>query len=130
RPPRGREPAPPPAGSGGRGRPRPGRRAWRSRARSWADPGGSGRLEHVCGRYVNAAATGDLVDEFDVEETLGEDLPPSFNIAPTDPVRVVVERPPHGDEHGGRQLRTVRWGLVPSWSKDAKGGARMINARI
>jgi putative SOS response-associated peptidase YedK len=91
---------------------------------------GSGRLGDMCGRYVNAAATGDLVDEFDVEETVGEDLPPSFNIAPTDPVRVVVERPPHGDEHGGRQLRTVRWGLVPSWSKDAKGGARMINARI
>ncbi len=29
-----------------------------------------------------------------------------------------------------RQLRTARWGLVPSWSRDRKGGARMINARI
>lgn len=85
----------------------------------------------MCGRYVNAAATGDLVDEFDVEEVVGDDPGPSWNIAPTDPVRVVLERPPHRtDEHGGRQLRTVRWGLVPSWSKDAKGGARMINARI
>ena len=28
-----------------------------------------------------------------------------------------------------RQLRTLRWGLVPSWSKDAKGAARLINAR-
>jgi putative SOS response-associated peptidase YedK len=27
-------------------------------------------------------------------------------------------------------LRSVRWGLVPSWSKDRKGGARMINARM
>ena len=26
-----------------------------------------------------------------------------------------------------RQLRTVRWGLVPSWSRDARGGARMIH---
>ncbi|MGN6607717.1 MAG: SOS response-associated peptidase [Jatrophihabitans sp.] len=84
----------------------------------------------MCGRYVNAAATSDLVDEFDVEETLGVDLPPSYNIAPTDPVRVVMQRPPHDDEAGGRQLRTVRWGLVPSWSKDPSGGARMINARI
>jgi putative SOS response-associated peptidase YedK len=25
---------------------------------------------------------------------------------------------------------TPRWGLVPSWSKDASGGARMINARL
>ena len=28
-----------------------------------------------------------------------------------------------------RTLRLVRWGLVPSWAKDPKGGARMINAR-
>jgi len=28
-----------------------------------------------------------------------------------------------------RELRLVRWGLVPSWAKDAAGGARMINAR-
>jgi putative SOS response-associated peptidase YedK len=29
-----------------------------------------------------------------------------------------------------RQLRTARWGLVPSWSRDRSGAARMINARI
>jgi putative SOS response-associated peptidase YedK len=45
-------------------------------------------------------------------------------------VRVVLERPARDDHPEQRQLRTVRWGLVPSWSKDAKGGARMINARI
>ena len=28
-----------------------------------------------------------------------------------------------------RSLRVVRWGLVPYWAKDPKGGARMINAR-
>jgi putative SOS response-associated peptidase YedK len=28
-----------------------------------------------------------------------------------------------------RQLRTVRWGLVPSWAKDPAIGSRMINAR-
>ncbi len=27
-------------------------------------------------------------------------------------------------------LRTMRWGLIPSWAKDEKFGARMINARI
>ena len=72
---------------------------------------------------MNAAATGDLTAEFDVEEVLDEDVPPSWNIAPTDPVRIVVQR-------SARQLRTARWGLVPNWSKDARGGARMINARI
>jgi putative SOS response-associated peptidase YedK len=48
-------------------------------------------------------------------------------------VRVIVKRVPR--DHGqaaepARQLRTVRWGLVPNWSKDRKGGAKMINARI
>ena len=28
-----------------------------------------------------------------------------------------------------RQLRAVRWGLVPSWAKDPKSGGRLINAR-
>jgi putative SOS response-associated peptidase YedK len=87
----------------------------------------------MCGRYVNVAATGDLTDEFDVEETLDEDLPPSWNVAPTDPVRVVLRRRSHGanaDADPVTQLRTVRWGLVPSWSKAANGGAKMINARI
>jgi putative SOS response-associated peptidase YedK len=86
----------------------------------------------MCGRYVNVATTSDLVDEFDVDDVLDEDLPPSWNVAPTDPVRAVVKRPPREDRDAPprRELHTVRWGLVPSWSKDAKGGARMINARI
>jgi putative SOS response-associated peptidase YedK len=28
-----------------------------------------------------------------------------------------------------RDLSLIRWGLIPSWSKDASGAARMINAR-
>ncbi len=85
----------------------------------------------MCGRYVNVASSDDLVDEFDVEEVDDEPLPPSWNVAPTDPVRVVLLRPTRADASGRatRQLRTVRWGLVPTWSKDASGGARMINAR-
>jgi putative SOS response-associated peptidase YedK len=34
------------------------------------------------------------------------------------------------DEHGGvRELRVVRWGLVPFWAKDPSIGSRLINAR-
>ncbi len=87
--------------------------------------------ELMCGRYVNVASTDDLVDEFDVEETPDEQLPVSWNVAPTDPVPVVMRRHPTGDRDARpvRQLRTVQWGLVPSWSKSRTGGARMINAR-
>lgn len=86
----------------------------------------------MCGRYVNVAESADLIEEFDVDTVLGEDPGPSWNVAPTDPVRVIVRRAQRGSDSDEpvRQLRTARWGLVPSWSRDAKGGARMINARI
>jgi putative SOS response-associated peptidase YedK len=87
----------------------------------------------MCGRYVNVASSADLTADLDVEETVGDELPPSWNIAPTDPVRVIMQRRPHGaDEHADpvRQLRTVRWGLVPNWSRARGGGAKMINARV
>ena len=84
----------------------------------------------MCGRYVSVAADANLVAEFDVEETLDESPGPSWNIAPTDPVRMIVRRTPKESATAARQLRTARWGLVPSWSRDRKGGAKMINARI
>jgi putative SOS response-associated peptidase YedK len=84
----------------------------------------------VCGRYVNVAADSDLVEEFDVDDVVEPSPGPSWNVAPTDPVRIVVERTPKDADEIQRQLRTARWGLVPNWSRDAKGGAKMINARI
>lgn len=86
----------------------------------------------MCGRYSITARASDLVAEFDIGLVVDE-TPPSWNVAPTDPVPAVVEREPRGDEpeslHPVRQLRTMRWGLVPSWAKDPKIGSRMINAR-
>ena len=87
----------------------------------------------MCGRYVSVASSTDLTAELDVEDVVGEELDPSWNVAPTDPVRIVVQRTPRDAEADAaqvRQLRTARWGLVPSWSRDPKGGAKMINARI
>lgn len=77
----------------------------------------------MCGRYASSRDARDLAGAFEVEGPPEQVLPPSWNVAPTDPVYAVVQR------DGGRQLRVLRWGLVPSWSKDAKGAARMINAR-
>ena len=59
-------------------------------------------------------------------------LPPSWNVAPTQDVYAVVERPPRGEPEASaeRRLRVVRWGLVPSWAKDPAIGNRMINARM
>ena len=87
----------------------------------------------MCGRYVSVQSDADLVEEFDVEDVVGEPIAPSYNVAPTDAVRGVVARVPRGadeDAEAVRQLRTMRWGLVPNWSRDHKGGAKMINARV
>jgi len=90
----------------------------------------------MCGRYASFREDQQLADEFAIAD-LADDvrlLPASWNVAPTDRVRLVVERPERlpGGSHGAvvRQLRTARWGLVPSWATDPSVGSRMINARV
>lgn len=64
---------------------------------------------------------------FDAESRVDEDSDDAqarYNVAPTQPLTVVLQR---SDE--GRVVEQHRWGLIPSFSKSAKGGARMINAR-
>jgi putative SOS response-associated peptidase YedK len=77
-----------------------------------------------------------IADEFAIA-AIADDvrlLPPSWNVAPTDAVRIVVERPERLEDgsHGAleRQLRSARWGLVPAWAKDPSVGNRLINARL
>lgn len=89
----------------------------------------------MCGRYATTTTGSALVDEFDVVVPPDEELPPDYNVAPTKDVYAVLERAPRSSDPdaGGpprRMLRTVRWGLVPSWAKDPSIGSRLINARI
>ncbi|MFT4230282.1 MAG: SOS response-associated peptidase [Microbacterium sp.] len=81
----------------------------------------------MCGRFVVANVGAELVSvlRIDVE---ADDLPaPSYNVAPTDRVAIVLDSaktaPPT------RRLEPARWGLVPAWAKDVSIGARAINAR-
>lgn len=87
----------------------------------------------MCGRFVVAGATGDLVSLFDVDLP-ADDLPgPNWNIAPTDPVAIILDALPKGPDAGDepvRRMEAAKWGLVPSWSKDPKSGPSAINARI
>jgi len=77
----------------------------------------------MCGRYASSRKPDDLVTFFEVQDPPEEELAPSWNVAPTDPVYAVVQRET-------RQLRVLRWGLVPSWAKDPKVASRYINARM
>ena len=90
----------------------------------------------MCGRYASSRRPEDLIEEFEVVDSrVPEPLAPDYNVAPTKEVYAVVERPSSkeagdGGEPPARQLRVVKWGLVPSWAKDPKIGNRMINARM
>lgn len=90
----------------------------------------------MCGRYASSRRPEDLVEEFEVvENRVPTPLEPDYNVAPTKEVYAVLERPARtgddGVEHPAqRQLRSLTWGLVPSWAKDPAIGSRMINARM
>ena len=88
----------------------------------------------MCGRYAASKDPDALVEEFEVDESLVEaPIGADYNVAPTKPVYLVVQRRPKDSPADTtdvpRQLRVARWGLVPSWAKDPKIGSRMINAR-
>jgi putative SOS response-associated peptidase YedK len=90
----------------------------------------------MCGRYVSVRSDGDVLREFDaVDATNDEAVEPDYNVAPTKPVRAVVNRPQRNAEGNVagepvRQLRVMSWGLVPSWAKDRSTAGRMFNARV
>jgi putative SOS response-associated peptidase YedK len=76
----------------------------------------------MCGRF-SASRPPDLTAETYAAALADEPPPPSWNVAPTDPCSVVVER---GE---GRELRTLKWGLIPSWAEDDRIASKLINAR-
>jgi putative SOS response-associated peptidase YedK len=79
----------------------------------------------MCGRYATTRSSADLSALFDADDETDDGLSPDYNVAPTDPVPIVrISR-----SAGARVLTRVKWGLVPAYAKDARGGARMINAR-
>src|SRR3712207_9553443 len=90
----------------------------------------------MCGRYAASRSPDDLVVEFEAVRAEGQPaLRADYNVAPTKDVHVVrwkKERDPEGRPTGGghRELRAVRWGLVPSWAKDVSIGNRLVNARV
>ncbi|ACY99244.1 protein of unknown function DUF159 [Thermomonospora curvata DSM 43183] len=91
----------------------------------------------MCGRYSLSRTRRELIEQFHVQlDAAGDAVRPDYNIAPTKEVLAVLARPPQEETHAAeasvpavRQLRALRWGLVPSWAKDVKIGNRLINAR-
>ena len=74
----------------------------------------------MCGRFVLAADPALLQRGFNLASL--PDIQPRYNIAPTQPVPVITNEAPNA-------LSMLRWGLIPSWSKDMSAASKMINAR-
>lgn len=75
----------------------------------------------MCGRYSLTASLGELAQRFEFDSE-PEGFEPRYNVAPTQQVLTVV---------GGSTRRAgfMRWGLIPSWSKDGPSNRPLINAR-
>ena len=77
----------------------------------------------MCGRFTLFEADNILSKEFGVSGF--SPLSPRYNIAPSQPVAAVRAAP----AGAGREFALLRWGLIPSWSKNPAIGNRLINAR-
>ena len=63
----------------------------------------------MCGRFVITSPPAALRQIFGYIEQ--PDFPPRHNIAPTQPIPVIIL------ENGVRHFRLMRWGLLPGWVK-------------
>jgi putative SOS response-associated peptidase YedK len=77
----------------------------------------------MCGRYSQSQSAEIIAQAFQVDNV--PPLKPRYNIAPTQSVPTVLQT----SASTNRQFKMLHWGLIPSWAKDAKMGARLINAR-
>jgi putative SOS response-associated peptidase YedK len=77
----------------------------------------------MCGRFTLFEADTILSKEFGA--SIPFDLKPRYNVAPSQQVAAVRNLP----DSSKREFALFRWGLIPSWAKDASIGNKMINAR-
>jgi putative SOS response-associated peptidase YedK len=75
----------------------------------------------MCGRFVITSPPAALRLIFGYLEQ--PNFPPRHNVAPTQPIPVVIV------DNGIRHFRLMRWGLLPAWVKDPRNFTLLINAR-
>ncbi|MDF1719728.1 MAG: SOS response-associated peptidase [Minwuia sp.] len=76
----------------------------------------------MCGRYSLTSPLEAMRQTFAIQGL--PNLQARYNIAPTQTAPVIRQHP-----DGRLLMHDIQWGLIPSWAKDATGGARLINAR-
>ncbi len=81
----------------------------------------------MCGRYALNISGEDLAVEFAAGNANIAITPSNWNISPTTPIPFIAADNLAGDN---RQIHLARWGLIPSWAKDASRQSNAINARV
>jgi len=81
----------------------------------------------MCGRYALNISGEDLAIEFAAGVKDAAFTPSNWNISPTTVIPFISSDDEKGSE---RSIQTARWGLIPSWAKDASRQANAINARV
>jgi putative SOS response-associated peptidase YedK len=77
----------------------------------------------MCGRFNLFTNPRHFAEVLAVARTFDDDWVPAYNIAPTQKVLCIRD----AEE---REFFKAKWGLIPSWAKDAKIGSSCINARV
>jgi putative SOS response-associated peptidase YedK len=77
----------------------------------------------MCGRFSQSKSAETIAQVFQVNNV--PPLTPRYNIAPTQQIQTILQNA----EQSQREFQILHWGLIPSWAKAPKMGARMINAR-
>jgi putative SOS response-associated peptidase YedK len=81
----------------------------------------------MCGRVIQSSSPLRLsiVDGLDAKDDRLNGFRSRYNVTPNQNLRVIAE----DKETGTPSLELMRWGLIPCWMKDPKGGRKPINAK-
>jgi putative SOS response-associated peptidase YedK len=81
----------------------------------------------MCGRVIQSSAPirYAIVDGMNVRDSRVHNYPPRWNGAPSQDLLVIRRNRKTGEV----SLDPLRWGLIPYWCEDPKGGRKPINAK-
>jgi putative SOS response-associated peptidase YedK len=81
----------------------------------------------MCGRVIQSSEplSYGIVEGMDARDSRVHNYPPRWNGAPSQDLLVIRRN----HDTGKVSLDPLRWGLVPYWCKDPKGGRKPINAK-
>jgi putative SOS response-associated peptidase YedK len=84
-------------------------------------------IQNMCGRVIQSSGPlrYAIVDGMNVRDSRMHNYPPRWNGAPSQDLLVVRRNHKTGEV----SLDPLRWGLIPYWCADPKGGRKPINAK-